>query len=280
MKSGAQNRSELTAALALDFSIPPRYPDAVGLNSTSGFHFAIFEVFAFNFPVPDVIAIDARPAMEKVLVGIINHPRDLILAREQRWYRIPVSSARKWLARHWPPKWIAFYQTKIFREHAFTIRHFAEILNIRTATRAQLLPAEPRHPRASELYYQIDLGPLHDLPAPIVSRRWRRIVFIPTNWRKFVSAKEINDLYDESPLEDLLWDELRRLNQSPSRLHLPERQEFITANGNEYALDFAFYCEKGKMAVETDGDTWHSDPVRIPEDSCEFTTPLATRSQR
>ncbi len=46
-----------------------------------------------------------------------------------------------------------------------------------------------------------------------------------------------------------------------------ERQEFITANGNDYALDFAFYCQAGKLDVETDGDTWHADPARIPEDN-------------
>ena len=41
----------------------------------------------------------------------------------------------------------------------------------------------------------------------------------------------------------------------------------ITANGTDYALDFAFYCEKGKMDVETDGDSWHADPKRIPMDN-------------
>src|SRR4051812_1620370 len=65
----------------------------------------------------------------------------------------------------------------------------------------------------------------------------------------------------ESPLEDRLWKELKRLNLNA------ERQEFINANGNEYALDFAFYCAKGKLDVETDGDRWHSDPRRIPDDN-------------
>ena len=54
-------------------------------------------------------------------------------------------------------------------------------------------------------YYQVVIGPLQRLPEPIVSLRWRRIVFIPTTWEKFVTAMEINDLYDDSPLEDRLW---------------------------------------------------------------------------
>ena len=105
------------------------------------------------------------------------------------------------------------------------------------------------------------LEPLRRLPQPIFSRRWRRIVFIPTTWAKFSAAVEINDLYDESPLEDRLWAELRRLEIRA------ERQEFIKVNGRDYALDFAVYCEQGKLYIETDGDTWHSDPQRIPRDN-------------
>ena len=186
---------------------------------------------------------------------------DLIIARDQHWYRIPVSSAQKWLRRRWPPQWIAFYQTKIFGAEAFAIHYCARVLNVREAFRWQLRPGEPNHPKAGHRYYQMLLGPLEHLPQPIHSRRRRRIVFIPTTWRKFSSATEINELYDESPLEDLLWDQITRLRLTP------ERQEFITANGSDYALDFAFYCETGKLDVETDGDTWHADRARIPEDN-------------
>ena len=104
-------------------------------------------------------------------------------------------------------------------------------------------------------------SPLQRLPQPIFSRRRRLIVFIPTTWRKFVNAAEINDLYDESPLEDRLWAELKRLNISA------ERQEFMPAKGHTYALDFAIYCTLGKIDIETDGDTWHTDPERISLDN-------------
>jgi very-short-patch-repair endonuclease len=59
----------------------------------------------------------------------------------------------------------------------------------------------------------------------------------------------------------LLWEEFKRL-----RLEA-ERQEFVQANGADYSLDFALYCRRGKVCVETDGDTWHADRVRIPEDN-------------
>jgi len=196
-----------------------------------------------------------------VLVAILNTPRDLEIIRKQGWYRIPVSSAQKWLRNRWPPKWVAFYQTKAFDSEAFAVRYYARVVGIRERLRSQLLPNEPNHPNSGDRYYQVFLAPLERLPEPIASRRWRRIVFISTTWRKFSTAKEINDLYDESPLEDLLWEQIKRVQLTA------ERQEFVTANRADYALDFAFYCEKGNLDVETDGDTWHADPERIPLDN-------------
>jgi very-short-patch-repair endonuclease len=144
---------------------------------------------------------------------------------------------------------------------AFAINYYCHVIEIREATRQQLFPDEPRNEKSTKRYYQLTLAPLRKLPQQIQSRRWRRVVFIPTTWQKFVDAEEINDLSDESPLEERLWKELKRVN-------IPaERQDFITANGSEYALDFAFYCVRGKLNVETDGDRWHSDPRRIPEDN-------------
>lgn len=34
-----------------------------------------------------------------------------------------------------------------------------------------------------------------------------------------------------------------------------------------YLLDFAVFCQKGSIDVETDGDTWHADRERIPKDN-------------
>lgn len=198
---------------------------------------------------------------DEVLVGIVNSPRDLEIALKENWYRIPVSSAQKWVRDRWPPQWIAFYQTKVFESEAYAIHYYARVLSIYEVARSQLLPNEPNHPKAAQRYYQLILGPVERLARPIPSRRWRRIVFIRTTWRKFSTASEINELFDESPLEDLLWEQLQRLRLTA------ERQEFITANGADYALDFAFYCTKGNLDVETDGDTWHATAERIPLDN-------------
>ena len=80
------------------------------------------------------------------------------------------------------------------------------------------------------------------------------------------AAVEINDLFDESPLEDRLWAAFKRLKIAA------ERQEFIELDSNVAtldfaALDFAIYCARGRINVETDGDTWHANPERAALDN-------------
>lgn len=45
---------------------------------------------------------------------ILNNILDFQTVRDKHWYRIPVTSQAKWLSSRWPPRWIAFYQTKVF----------------------------------------------------------------------------------------------------------------------------------------------------------------------
>jgi len=197
----------------------------------------------------------------EVLVAIMNKSQDMIIARDRQWYRIPVSSVKSLLKERWPPKWLAFYQTKAFGDEAYAVNYYARVLHIRRVFRWQLFPDEPKHEKTQRRYYQLILSPLKRLPQSIYSRRWRLIVFIPTTWEKFVTASEINDLFDESPLEDRLWAELKRLKI------YAERQQFVQVAQRLYALDFAIYCASGKVDVETDGDTWHADVKRIPMDN-------------
>jgi very-short-patch-repair endonuclease len=193
----------------------------------------------------------------EVLVAILNNKRDFAILKEQGWYRIPTASAPK----RWPPRWLAFYQTKVFGEEAFAVNYFGRVRDIRVVRRPELFPDEPPNPKSERAYYRVCLYNLNRLVHPIPSRRLRRIVFIPTTWPKLNNATEINDLFDDSPLEDLLWTALKRLD-------IPaERQWEVLLGSNWYMLDFALFCAKGKVDVETDGDKWHADRERIPEDN-------------
>ena len=197
----------------------------------------------------------------EVLIAIMNNPLDFAIAQDRHWYRVPVNSAKKWLEGRWPPQWLAFYQTKVFGEKAYAINYWAEVLGLRQVARWQLLPDQPRDEMSNRRYWQLSLEPLRRLPTPIFSRRRRRIVFIPTTWRKFINAVEINDLYDEIPLEDLLSAEFQRWKIQA------ERQEFVKVGDRDYVLDFAIYCGTGKVDVEADGDTWHANPEKAAQDN-------------
>jgi very-short-patch-repair endonuclease len=198
------------------------------------------------------------------LVAILNDMRDFELAHEEHWYRIPCDKADRWLGDRWPPRWLAFYQTKVFGTESHTVTWYAEVQKVRTVQRGDLFPHEARNRKSQRLYYQLLLGSLQRRPQPIPSHRYRRIVFIKTTWDKFTHAAEINDLFDDSPLEDRLWAEFKRLKISA------ERQEFVKLGAEEAALDFAIYCDQGKIDVETDGDTWHTTLERVAADNHRY----------
>jgi very-short-patch-repair endonuclease len=197
----------------------------------------------------------------EVLIAILNNHRDMQIAREQHWYRIPVESVEKFLKSRWAPKWIAFYQTKAFGEEAYAVNYYAHIKRIETAFRKELFPDEPSNKKSEKQYYKLILGPVKQLKQPIPSHRRRRITFISTTWDKLKSAQEINDLSDESPLEDKLWSELKKVEIDA------ERQEWVKVQKKAYCLDFAVYCVNGKIDIETDGDTWHTDRARVSQDN-------------
>lgn len=95
------------------------------------------------------------------------------------------------------------------------------------------------------------LESLQRLEQPIRSVRGRRLVFISTTWAKFTTAEQINDLFDDSPLEDRLWAEMKRLHIDA------ERQYGFPEDKPRYVLDFAVFCNVGKLDIETDGDAYH-----------------------
>jgi very-short-patch-repair endonuclease len=202
----------------------------------------------------------------EVLIAIINDLLDFETVRCQHWYRIPVSSQEKWLKDRWPPDIVGFYLAKKFGLEAFEVNYFAQVMEIHEKVRWELVGGNPGHPHNHWRYHQLILGPLQRLPEPIINRRRRRIIFIPSTYDQFIKAKEINDLYNESSLENRLWNEFVRLKipadrQEPVRLKVPEIYRQTTfLKYKDFFLDFAIYCDLGKINVETDGSYWHDNP--------------------
>lgn len=194
---------------------------------------------------------------KEVLVAILKEKSDLGILREQGWYRVPVETAPQ----RWPPKWLAFYQPSVFGSDAFKVRYYGEVDRIEVVKRSMLFPNEIPSALSEKEYYRLTIKELAELSEPIPLPRPRRLVFIPTTWEKFVLAEQINDLFDNSHLEDLLWAQFKRWKM------LAERQWWEIAEENHYFLDFALFCNQGRIDVETDGDTWHAQRKRIPLDN-------------
>ncbi len=145
-----------------------------------------------------------------VLVAIMSNPRDLTIARDQHWYRIPVDKAPQ-RGVHAPI--LAFYQTKAFGDERWSINYYAHAAAWEAVRRIDLLPAEVDHPRANDAYYKIHLGELRRLPHPISSRKWRRITFIVTHWERLQAAQDISELLHGTIWEERLWTALRKMGR-------------------------------------------------------------------
>ncbi|MCX8068606.1 MAG: hypothetical protein N3B68_12525 [Anaerolineae bacterium] len=175
---------------------------------------------------------------DRVLVAVMKDLRDFEIARDQGWYRIPV--------RHAPPSTaeavvLAFYFTKAFGPEGWAIRWYAPVRGHELVRRRDLLPDEPHHPRADDLYYKMQLGPLVRMERPIPSLRWRRITFIETTWDRFLAAEEINDLYASGA--DGLFVTLKEAGFYPER-------EYTLRDGTAiYQVDLAIPCREGMVAI-------------------------------
>jgi very-short-patch-repair endonuclease len=191
------------------------------------------------------------------LVGIVTRMKDWELVRSRHWYRIPVRTAPEGLD---SIHYLAFYQARLFGREKWAVSWYARVRGISKLTRRELLPDEPAHPRAGAEYYKVELGELERLPCPIPSRRWRRIVFIPTSLERLLHAQEINDLFKVSPIEEKLYFTLQDAG-------LPaERQYFVREGSSGYMLDMAVFCRDSNLDIECDGDTYHSGRDKADED--------------
>lgn len=131
---------------------------------------------------------------DRILVCVMNTPRDLEIARWDHWYRIPV--------KHAPADYLAdilaFYLTSAFGDEKWAIHEYARVRGHELVRRVDLFPDQPDHPRASDLYYKMQLGPLQRLSRPIPSLKWRRITFLQTTGDRFLNALDMSELVESS----------------------------------------------------------------------------------
>jgi len=97
----------------------------------------------------------------EVLIAVINNQVDLVIAREQHWYRIPIAQSKKLKQQgYWLPKWLGFYQTKVFDPEAYNVNYYASVRRICEVYRWELFPDQPRDDRSEQRYSKLELSPL------------------------------------------------------------------------------------------------------------------------
>lgn len=175
---------------------------------------------------------------DRVLVAYIPQPADFEIVQTAGWYRIPQKHAPKGLH----AEYFAFYFGRRFGSEKWAIHYYAPQLGNELTTRLALFPEQPDHPRAAEMYYKVQLGPLQKLTQPIVSLRWRRVTFLHTTWDRFQDATEINDLFvDGEPYVDRLYATLKE------RGIQAERNYRVEEPGNVYDLPLVVLCRNGRI---------------------------------
>jgi hypothetical protein len=199
---------------------------------------------------------------DRVLVGVMPNPRDLDIAREQHWYRIPVKQAPNGIF----AEYVAFYFTSKYTDDLrWGIHYFARRTGHELAYRADLFPEEPDHPRAKEHYYRVQLGDLVQKIPPILSLRWRRITFIRTTWDRFLAAGEINDLFSsDSIFVDRAYHTLRDRG-----IHV-ERAVEIKEQNKTYMVDLLIPCKKGTVLVSGSPEAPKTALVLTQDDSANL----------
>jgi len=206
-------------------------------------------------------SVKTTRSINTVLVALVRQPSDWHLIQNGGYYRIPVRSAPS-MVKDGGIEYLAFYFPKSFGEHAHKIEWYGKVNHLRILSRKEAVPNERNHPKAEAQYYIIGIEKCIRLEEPFESIRPRRLLFVPTTQQKFFYPliREINHLFNESPLENLLWDSLV-VKKIPA-----ERQYFLEIKRRKFHLDFAIFCTEKNINIECDGDQWHNSKPNIESD--------------
>lgn len=132
---------------------------------------------------------------DPILIALLPKPADLERARAGV-YRIPLASAPPALDK---ASALALYQPSSFGEGRWQVQWWGPVLGTETLPRREIVPEEPTHRRANELYLRVRLGPLAPVEPPKHAEKGRRILFIPTSWGAFLAAATLDELLIPAP---------------------------------------------------------------------------------
>lgn len=200
-----------------------------------------------------------QPKEKIVLVGVLKNKRDLEILLRDKWYRIPALYAPK---RQF--NYLAFYQPASFDQQGKQIQYFAQVLDYQTIKRKDLLPTELDHPQSEDYYFRVNLDKIKKLPRPIKNIRPRRVSFGFTTLDLLLKSKNILQLYDVPPTEDIIENALKKASIKTTAQYYISVDKKSTRK--RFCLDFAIFCKKGKIAIECDNQKAHSSPAQKKKD--------------
>ncbi len=190
-----------------------------------------------------------------VLVGVLKDKRDLGILLKKRWYRIPVFYLPKKKFQY-----LAFYQPASFDKKGKRIEYYARLKRTKVVKRIDLLPKEPTHPRAQDEYLKCESLKIRKLSNPVKNIIPRRVSFGFTDLKTLRSAKDILELYDVAPTEQII---AKRLKQ----LGIETKPEFsVSVNSKRFRVDLAIFCKNGKIAIECDNLKAHRGKFQRKKD--------------
>jgi len=188
-------------------------------------------------------------------VAVLKTPRDLQILLEEGWYRIPLVYAPKRRFTH-----LAFYQPAAFGPRGKRIERYARVRAIETAPRRELLPSEPRHERAGDIYLKCFVGRVQTLARPICNIIPRRVSFGFTDLATLRAAGDILELYHVPRTEQILAEALALAGIQT----IPEHT--VTHKGRRVRIDLAIIEGDRKMAIECDNRKAHAPKVQQARD--------------
>jgi len=190
-------------------------------------------------PEQNLPVLDPREGRRSVLVAVINNEADLQRATTEGWYRIPQRTAPRRIGADYLALYLTSGATGKGNEGAHCVAWYAAIRRYRLTTRRDLIPAEPDHPRASDAYFRIDIGPLQRLANPVPAASYRRLTFIHTTLERLMTARDVTELFCKDDPFDLLWDALRKHKLRPLKNRIV----------NEAAIDISLRARKGMLGI-------------------------------
>lgn len=194
-----------------------------------------------------------RSSREKrtVLVCVLKSRRDRDLLLCEKWYRMPIASAPKRRFR-----FLAFYQPTCFGRYGKRIEYYARVQRIERRKRAVLLPRESIHPRVGDEYWYIRVSRIQKLPRPIRNTTPRRISFGFTTLARLKKARNILELYNVAPIEEIM-------KRAFVRARISAIPQYSVSR---YRLDFAIFFSSGMIAIECDNTKAHSTDAQKKKD--------------